>query len=521
MLKIDVDKIYETYISWKEIEKELKNKENLKLCTKIYRAKYHSDLARDYLEASFIGEQLCQFAERINVSKESNYLYETIIEFSLKPKSKYIGELSQLIFKYGCFYFGEDENLNMEIIEELNQYRDNLEQINHKFPELVDDYYANYINGEYYEYDIVESKDFFDKEFLKFPERKYGFNKSAYSNSIGQDFYTSLESIIIPHTSDFYKILEEYSGIQKIDFIKADFFAIGNITYLISDGLIVHFPFDSFISAKNCAFETIEPIEETFRNEGRWMQGFLTYRRWIANINEKENLRGYPEDLSEEIILREKKDSKDFFINPSVACFYLSSYGDYILAKDDRYSYFFFGADKLTSKELGFLGNKLSVLFNTTANIAGIHIEINCPWEQLNDELFEEMCYDIVYYNPKFDNSTIRKMGKSRSRDGGRDIEVFTHSRPGKLAGKYIFQCKYQKPGSSLTGTKVTDISDTIVQYEASGYGIMTNVVIDSTLYDKMDRIGKKLSVEIEDYSVYKLERILASYPQIRQRHFK
>jgi len=130
------------------------------------------------------------------------------------------------------------------------------------------------------------------------------------------------------------------------------------------------------------------------------------------------------------------------------------------------------------------------------------------------------VCFDVIYHNPKFDNSTIRKMGKTRSRDGGRDIVVHTHSRPGKTAKKYIFQCKYQQSGTSLPGSKVQDISDTIIQYGAAGYGIMTNVVIDSTLYDKLDGISKTLTVQVEDYSVYKLERILACYPQIKRRHF-
>jgi predicted translin family RNA/ssDNA-binding protein len=519
MLEIDFDKLNETFSSSDEIKHQIdNNKEGFKFRKKIYRAKFYSDLAQDYLEAAYIGEQLCQFAERINLSGESNYMYDSIIELTLKPKTENIEELSRLIYKYCRVCSGEDQDLNLEFIEELNEYRDNLEQISHTFPELVDDYYANFINGEYYEYDPKENKDFFDKEFSLFPERKHGFNKSAYSNIIKQDFYASIDSLIIPHDSDFNLILKKYLGIQTIDFIKADFLAIGNITYLISEGLIVHFPFDSFIKAKHCAGEALEAEKEIYRDSGRWMQGFLTYHRWIAKYNEKENLRGYPYDLSEEIL---RKESQDMFVNPSVVCFYLSSYGDHILVKDDKYSYFFFGTDKLNHKELGFLGNKLSLLFNATANLAGIQIEINCPWEQLNNETFEEVCFDIIYHNPKFDNYTIRKMGKAKSRDGGRDIVVFTNSRPGKPAQKFIFQCKYQQPGSSLSGSRVQDISDTITQYGASGYGIMTNVVIDSTLYDKMDGIRKTLSVEIEDYSVYQLERILAYYPQIKQRHFK
>lgn len=519
MLELELENIIEKFSSPNELIYQIKN--NLKgftLSKKIYRAKHYSDLAQDYLEAAFIGQQLCQFAERINLNIQFNFMYNSIIEFKLKPKKRYIKKLAFLIFKFGQVETGDDGELNTDFLEELYEYRDNLEQFKHQFPEIVDDYYANFINGEYYEYDPIENKEFFDKEFSKFPERKYGFNKSAYSNKINQEFYTSVDSVIIPHSSDFKLILKEYSGIETIDFIKADFFAIGNITYLISDGLIVHFPFDSFIKAKNCAGEVFDEDTEIYRDTGRWIQGLLTYRRWIAKYSEKENLRGYPIDMSEDIL---ENKIQDMFANPPVMCFYLSSYGDHILVKDDKHSYFFFGTDKLNQNELGFLGNKLSKLFNTTANLAGFQIVIKCPWEQLNDETFEEICYDIIYHNPKFDNSTIRKMGKSRSRDGGRDIVVLTNSWPGKPSKKFIFQCKYKQPNSSLRASNVLDISDTITQHGASGYGIMTNVVIDATLYDKMDGISRNLSVDMEDYSVYQLERILACYPHIKERHFK
>jgi len=518
MLEIDFDKIHETFSSAEEIKEQLdENKDGFKFRTKIYRARYYSDLAQDCLEAAFIGDRLCEFAERLDVRKESNYMYDSIIEFTLKPNNTEY--LSQLIFKYGKTYSGDDEELNLEWIEDLSEYKDKLEQLNHAFPELVDDYYANYINGEYYEYDPVENKDFFDKEFSQFPERRFGFNKSAFSKKINENFYASVDSIIIPKFSNFDLILKSYSGIENISFLKADFFAIGNITYLISNGFIIHFPFDAFLKAKHCAYQVLNEKEEYYVEEGHWMHRFLTYQRWIAEYNPKENFRGYPEDISDQIV--RAKSSEGDWVNPPLNSFYVSSYGDHILVNDSDFSYFFFGTDKLTLQELGFLSNNLSRLFNTTANLAGFHVEIKCPWEQLNDESFEELCFDIIYHNPKFDNSTIRKMGKARSRDGGRDITVMTHSRPGKPSKKYIFQCKYLKNGSSLSGTKVQDISDTVTQYDATGYGIMTSVVIDSTLYDKLDGISRNLQIEIEDYSVYKLERILAGYPQIKQRHFK
>lgn len=524
MLVIEFGKILETYSSAEEIKRDLSaNPGNFIFITKIAMARHYSDLAFECLEAAFIGQQLAKFAAPVGVKKKPGTQYDTVIEFEFSAPDS--GALSQLIFNYGRARAEEDDEEYHAYMGDFLEYREQLDKIKHAFPELVDDYYVNYVNGEYYEHDPVDNEDFFKAEFQQFPERKFGFTKSAFSNTINQEFYASTQSVIIPASSDFNLILKEYAGIENIEFVKADFFALGNITYLMANGFIIHFPFDAFIKAKHCAGEALALKDEPSIQEGGWMDGFLSFNRSLSQYNEKENQKGYPDDLSEELISAERTSvlspgEYDLTAFPEVMCFYISAYGEQILVKDGAYSYFFFGTDKLTMKELGFLGNRLSVLFNATANLAGIHVEIKCPWEQLTDETFEDLCFDIIYYNPAFNNTTIRKMGKTRSRDGGRDIEVFTHSRPGKPAKKYIFQCKYQKPGSSLTASKVQDISDTVTQYQASGYGIMTNVVIDATLYDKLDGISRNLNIETEDYSVYKLERILACYSQIKQRYF-
>lgn len=517
MLEIYFEKISETYSSEKEIEDALsENLGEFKFHLTIHSAHHYSDLAHDYIEAACIGQQLSQFAERIDLSREKKSMQGSLVTFVLKPRN--IEELSKLIYGYGIMYSEDNREANEDFIENVIEYRDKVEETNHVFPELVDDYYANFINGEYYEYDPIEHRDFFDQEFSHFPERRFGFQKSAFSKKLKQNFYSSIDSLIIPNSCDINLILKEYSGIENIDFKKSDFFAIGNITYLISDGFIIHFPFDAFIRARNCAWEAIESRDDHFEQQGSWMHGFLSFDRLRSKYDRDENFKGYPKDISESLLTSQAENSN---ISQSLVFFSISSYGDHILVKDAHYSYFFFGTDKLTIKELEYLGGNLGLIFNTAANLAGIHVEIKCPWEQLNDESFEDVCYDVIYYNPTFDNTTIRKMGKTRSRDGGRDIVVYTHSRPGKPALKYIFQCKYQKPGTSLSGSKVQDISDTIIQYSASGYGIMTNVVIDSTLYDKLDGISRTLLIEVEDFSVYKLERILAAYPQLKLRHFK
>jgi hypothetical protein len=77
-------------------------------------------------------------------------------------------------------------------------------------------------------------------------------------------------------------------------------------------------------------------------------------------------------------------------------------------------------------------------------------------------------------------------MGKSRSRDGGRDIVFHTTGRAGQPPVKWIVQCKLIRDGSSLAGSKV-QVADPVDQYGAGGFCVMTSGVIDSTLYDKLE----------------------------------
>lgn len=85
---------------------------------------------------------------------------------------------------------------------------------------------------------------------------------------------------------------------------------------------------------------------------------------------------------------------------------------------------------------------------------------------------------------------------------------------------KWIFQCKLVTDGSSLSGRKVTDIGDMLEVHGAGGFGVMTNVPIDATVYDKCGAICQKRGIEELHFSVLELERALASNRAIQFRYF-
>ena len=146
---------------------------------------------------------------------------------------------------------------------------------------------------------------------------------------------------------------------------------------------------------------------------------------------------------------------------------------------------------------------------------------IACPWNEIDDERFEELCYDIIRI--KYHPDNIVKMGNSRSRDGGRDIlyQISGHlGQPLQSPTTWIAQCKLNRSRKSITARDVVNISDTILQYGADGYCIMTSSGIDSTLSDRLEGIGRNLGKRYETWSKLEIERFLARHLALRKRYF-
>ena len=149
--------------------------------------------------------------------------------------------------------------------------------------------------------------------------------------------------------------------------------------------------------------------------------------------------------------------------------------------------------------------------------------DISCPWDELDAEKFEELCYDVIEqkYNPQI----IHKMGKANSRDGGRDLVFDIPVFDNKPFVKWIAQCKLIGNGSSFGLKKIDGFVETIEHYNVTnnvtGYCVMTSGVIDPTVHDRLNAIARKYNFEIKLFSKLELERFLAEYPEIRARYFK
>jgi hypothetical protein len=481
-------------------------------------ARQYSDLAYNCAEAAYLSQELSVYANRIGYSSNSGLKDLGIKPTNIKLLSEKIHFLSELM---SSEYDTDDWS---EHVERLENFKENLHILPIAFPELVDDYLANYINGHYYEIqgnfeDEAEAdRKFFNVEFSEFPERQFQFWEMTRAGLPGKK-YGSRNTWIIAPDADIQQTISNFSESGEIKFEPAELFVINNISYLISRGLLIHFPFDELIRARACLYSAIQRPNLLEKND--WISSLLTYEPHNNPLHPPPETadNSYYELLN--LNRGNLEDEMPAILRAGSALqYFVSSFGDQALVIDSDYQYLIWNISKPNQQELLLLNKKLSEIFLVATRLAGISTDIKCPWGEIDDDAFEELCMDVLSCNPGFNQGTMRKMGKSRSRDGGRDIEIWTHRRFQYEPEKFIFQCKLLKNGTSLTATKVQDISDTIDQFGARGYGIMTNVVIDATLYDKLDRLALNRTLKIESYSVYNLERALLLFPNIREKYF-
>ena len=145
--------------------------------------------------------------------------------------------------------------------------------------------------------------------------------------------------------------------------------------------------------------------------------------------------------------------------------------------------------------------------------------KLRCDWATLDDEDFERLCCDVLAESGQLEPNSVRKMGKSRSRDGGRDIEAQSRVQVGGLSKMWLYQCKAILPGAALPGSRV-QVADVVDQYGADGFGVMTTGLVDATLWDKLKAISKNRGIDYDVWDQIRLERFLAEHREIKDRYF-
>jgi len=476
------------------------------------------NIINDFCEVSFYSEKIAPFIKVIESEIVDRDTYHK--DFKIKCIAVDVENLINELIYFSNSRNEESSELDdvdrLAFYEELSDYELSFNKRVFEFPELINNYWANLINGAYWEIasEYYESEaEFFNKTYRKYPEHRYGFWKSARSTKFSEPVYFSTENWIIPPKTNLVNTLKAYSGLEnELKIEDADKIDFKDSIILINNSTAVYF------NQKEQLLNSIKCSEIVLSKVYKKNESINT----IENDELRVQLNLFNDNKFKRKLKRNSHNRDSIQIDESKIKFQLSEYGDLITVEYNGFIHVFFYCDALNFEEIKELNEHLNPVYSKIQNLINTSISGKCKWSELNDDKFEELCYDILYCHPYFDSSTIQKMGKSKSRDGGRDIVIKTKSSPTKEPELYIFQCKYYSDSTSLSASKIPNAGNVIMQYGAKGYGVFTTTVIDSTLYDMLDGFSRNMKVDTSIcWSKYELERHLNRNQMIKNKYFK
>jgi hypothetical protein len=448
------------------------------------------DITWDYAEASFVAECLgghCQ--ERcIDMARRDHrsVLHLTLGNYIKESLALELARMALAVNSSGDDGVAEwDESLIVR--EQIRDHEEQLASVDLLFPELADSYLVNLIHGAYYEWegDAVEA------ELKAHPERRYGFFVSRTVCIDGSAALCSIDDWIIPGEIGL-EGLSLQLGIPQEELLSGEALTTVDKTIFLADHAVIHVLASRFLNALACGDDY---MRRNHRRDG--IHGLLTFC-------------GTPSHTCSN---SEKRSSAVL----------VGEFGTRVLLRCKGFSILFTGLSPMTPKERLSHAESLFELEVSMRDGEPPSSHISIPWSTIDDERFEQLCFDYLFAHPDFDKDRIEKIGKSRSRDGGRDIVAWTHPRwhPYRPAEKFIFQCKHIGAEASLTPKHLQAIGDTIEQYGAHGYGIMCSGYIDATLHDRVDAIANQRQLApTRKLDRFHLERFLARRPHLVRRYF-
>lgn len=461
------------------------------------------DICMDLRDASFAAEILAAQAEKAEAKHDYIPINKTRVRLTISgQKAGFKDALltCHLLFRDFNGYTGRQEEFDV-LCNRLYEFGDNLGDYCPHVPEIVEWYLINLVDGAYLEYE-ADSPEFYKEQINLYPERQVRFHKSAFSGRLGAKCFASDDSWLVPGQVDldrFFMVTDqEY---RLCNFEEGRIFTVEGKSFVTAVEQIVYFPMNQYFKSKVCASLSL-PEDRWPPDRFDWSDASFTHSPFI------EHLRSIAPGNMKAADPQKQK------------CLVHES-GSLVCVDDGSFFHLLYDTKPLNFNETKRLADHISQLSEALSTLIGMPEISKCEWSALTDEDFEQLCYDVIYVHPRFDSETIRKLGKSRSRDGGRDIVVFENPRTtGGKPKKWIFQCKLVRDYSSLTGTKLVDLGDMLDQYDAQGFGVMTSTFIDATLYDKMEKVCRKRNIDEFHYSVFELERFLARKPSVKKRYF-
>lgn len=421
------------------------------------------DICSDLIDASYFCETI---AVEFDCGKLERRYEQSSDFFLLAVKYQSAEKLASALFHLQwVFNIPEDQSFEDavdSVREAILDHEENLSGMALRYPEVVDAYFANLTGGAYYEYE----EDALSEEFAKHPERRFGFWKSPYFSGDDALVFLSHDIWLVSSRLSIEEAFDRHQYETKLSLLNADMISLNEDAAFLSERMMLNLPLRQISKGLAC-------------------------------------LRFLEEDIIQALW-------------PSSPRFFVSEFKDFAVIESSGMTAVFFHVTENLTKSIDLALTPLLEKYRSETYSEPV---IEVDWTQFDDEKFEELCYDLVYHDSRFNKETIRKMGKSRSRDGGRDIVAMARSPSGDKPRKFIFQCKAIAPNKSVTTSNLGSISDVVDQYDAGGYVVMTCGYIDATVYDRLDAISKTRNIEVVTWSRFEIERFLARRPSLLKRY--
>lgn len=429
------------------------------------RSNSYLDICDDLLDASYFCETLSAEFRCGKLQRES---HENEDCFLLPIKYKNAHKLAAALHRLQWVFSSSEDQSSRNLLETTRDaVADHEEKMSEgclRYPEIADGYLTNRIGGAYFEF----TEDLLNEEFSRYPERRFGFFRSPYFDKSASSVFISHDTWLIPTGIERELAFKTHGyPAHGISLLNADLLTMNGTAFFLSESMVITLPFAKLANGMACLKFTEEDAVD-----GLW---------------------------------------------PGVPKAYVSEFKDFVLVEFARATVVLFD---VAEARIDLVDRTHIALLEKYRSSTYTDFTVRIEWSLFNDEKFEELCYDLVYHDPRFDKSSIRKMGKSRSRDGGRDIIANTHRTAGKEPKKFIFQCKAIAPDKSVTTSNLGSISDVIDQYGAEGYVVMTSGFIDATVFDRLDGIkATRRTLEVITWSRFEIERFLARRPSLLARY--
>ncbi len=430
----------------------------------------HLDIASDYLDALFVGENIYEFCDEIDWTDEYDQAsHLRYIQYRIR-----VHDIDGLLQKARWLAAGinNEDECDQEEFEQVRSYVSDFESDlpfrRVHFVELADNYMLNEITGQSYE-NIGDETDanVWAEFFPNQPECRFRYFLSAMTSEFGGPCYCSSYDWVISAGLPIETMLRKYGGMNALELTPALIISSKGTDIATNNSVAVRLDHAAFSDPLEMLRETGRVTDETF------------------------------------------------------TAFRMSQDGSILIADLKQWMLVNFaaGEGRLGKLQLESLLNEMEVGTESIRQCLGRPTALACNWNLMSDEQFERLCCEALARCGHYDPARIMKMGRSRSRDGGRDIVTFSNLPLKRSGGKFIFQCKRIGKDKALGGKNVS-VSDVVDQFNAGGFGIMTSGLIDSTLYDKIEQITATRSLQRDFWDQLRLERFLAENLDIKRRYF-